>query len=331
MKARHGFTLLEVLVAAAISALLAALMLGVLAQVLGSWGRLSGQLSAATQAGTILDQLEADLEAVFLRADDQVWLAATVQRDQSGSGDAGMSGVDWAADSKPRGAASLRLVPPDGRPESRRFGQAGVWLRFFTTQPDSNASASNRSAPRAVAYQLVRRRVGARFAYQLYRSQVRPGDGASTFAEGYDLFSSGYTTPNGAAQHPGNVRRPNATFLIGNHVIDFGVRIFVREPDGSERPAFPVTNVPDQSFVATTAAAAAPPGYASAPVVRGFPSSVEVFVRLLDDETAQRLWNLETGRVPPPPGLTRDEAWWHLVETRGHTAVRRVAVRAARP
>jgi prepilin-type N-terminal cleavage/methylation domain-containing protein len=330
MNDRRAFTLLEVLVAAALTAVLAALMLGILTQVLASWGRLSGRLSTAAQAGAILDQLESDLEAALLRADDNVWFAATVQHDQAGAGDAGMSGVDWAANTKPRGAMSLAIAPPDGRLESARFGQAGVWLRFFTTQPDSNASASNRSAPRAVAYQLVRRRVGDRFAYQLFRSQVRPGDGVSTFSEGYDLFSPAYTTPNGSAQHPGNVRRPNATFLLGNHVVDFGVRVFVPDGAGADVLAFPVANEPGQTFAATTRAGATPPGYEGRPVVRGFPVAVEAMVRLLDDETAQRIWNLESGRSPPLPGLTRDETWWHLVDTHGYVAVRRIAVRTQR-
>lgn len=327
---RSGFTLLEVLVSAAITALLAAVMLAVLSQVLGSWGRLSGQLSTATQAGVILDQLEADLEAALLRADGNVWFAATVQRDQTGAGDTGMTGVDWADGAKPRGALSLRLVPTDDGIGSARFGQAGVWLRFFTTEPDSNTTPSNRSAPRAVAYQLVRRRTGDRFAYQLYRSQVRPGDGPSTFTEGYDLFSSGYTTANASPQHPGNVRRPNATFLLGNHVVDFGLRVFARAGDGSEELAFPVTNESGQSLVAATDPLAHPPGYAGRPVTRCFPVAVELMVRLLDEETAQLLWSLESGRTVPPPGVTRDERWWQLVETHGRVATRRVVLRSER-
>lgn len=331
MNTTRAFTLLEVLVSAAVTVMLTALLLGVVAQVLDSWNRLSGTLTTAGQAGVILDHLAQDLEAVVLRADGAVWLAATVQADQSGPGDAGMSGVDWSATSKPSGALSLRLVPGSGRLEDCRFGQGAVWLRFFTSQPDSNDSLSNRSAPRAVAYQVVRRRVGDRYAYQLFRSQVRPGDGtASTFSAGYDLFSSEYTTPNGSAQHPGNVRRPNAGFLLGNQVVDFGLRVYARSPAGELGLAFPVTNEPAQTFAGTTNPAATPPGYAGRPVTRGFPVVIEMMVRLLDGEGAQLIWNLESGRIAPPGGMTREEYWWSLAETHGRVFTRRIAIRSDR-
>jgi len=331
MKETRAFTLLEVLVAAAVTVLLTALLLGVVSQVLGSWTRVSGTLTTAGQAGVILDHLAQDLEAAVLRADDAVWLAATVQRDQTGTGDADMSGVNWSATSKPSGLASLRLIPASERMEDCRFGQAGVWLRFFTTQPDSNDSLSNRSAPRAVAYQLVRRRVGDRYAYQLFRSQVRPGDGsASTYSSGYDLFAAAYNTPNGSAQHPGNVRRPNAGFLLGNHVVDFGLRLYQRTPSGDLMLVFPVTNEHGQTFAATTHPTATPPGYAGRPVTRGFPAVVEVMVRVLDDEGAQLIWNLESGRIAPPDGIARDAYWWTLAETHGRVFTRRIVIRSER-
>ncbi len=331
MSGTRAFTLLEVLVSAAVTVMLTALLLGVVSQVLDSWNRVSGTLTTAGQAGVILDHLVQDLEAAVLRADDAVWLAATVQRDQTGTGDADMTGVDWSAMSKPTGSASLRLVPSSGRIEDSRFGQGGVWLRFFTSQTDSNDSLSNRSAPRAVAYQVVRRRVGDRYAYQLFRSQVRPGDGgASTFSSGYNLFAAAYTTPNGSAQHPGNVRRPNAGFLLGNHVVDFGLQIHARSPSGDLMLAFPVTNEPGQTFAATTDLAATPPGYAGRPVTRGFPVVVEVMVRVLDDEGAQLIWNLESGRISPPDGMTPDAFWWNLAETHGRVFTRRIVIRSDR-
>ncbi len=328
MRTQRGFTLLEVLLAAAVTALLAGLLLALIAQVLTTWTRVTGKLSADAQATLILDQVAADLEAALVRWDDGVSFAATMQRDQSGAGDAGMTGAAWPDEAKPRGAASLRLRPASGDLRDARFGHAGVWLRFFTAAPDSNADATNRSAPRAVAYQVVRRQTGGRAVYQLYRSQVRPGGiDPSTFSTGYDLFVSGYTTPNGSAQHPGNVRRPNVTFLLGNHVVDFGVRIETRRADGTWDTAFPATD-DASSFLSTTRTGAEPAGYAGRPVTRGIPAAIYVMVRVLDEDGATRIAHLEAGRLAPPVGVTRAEYWWQLAEAHSRVHTRRIVLPA---
>jgi len=59
MRPTRGFTLLELMVAAAVTALLAALLLSVTSQVLGAWSRVSGQLTVTSQANIILDQIGA--------------------------------------------------------------------------------------------------------------------------------------------------------------------------------------------------------------------------------------------------------------------------------
>lgn len=326
MKAR-GFTLTEVLVAAVITVMLAGLLLGAVVQVLNVWGRATGVLATAGQAAFVLDQLTADLEAAVLRPDAGVWFAATVQRDQAGTGDSGMNGAAWSAPAKPPGAASLALAPPSGRIEDMHFGQAGVWLRFFTAQPDANDSANNRSLPRAVSYQIVRRRVGAVHVYQLFRSQVRPGGANSTFSAGYDLFASAYSTGNATEQHPGNVRRPNVRFLLGNHVVDFGLRLYARAADGSLVPVFPDGPAGEQTLAATTDPAAVPPGYAGRPVVRAWPAAAEVMVRVLTEEGARLVDNHESGRTSGPAGVPYADHWWRLVEAHSHVYVRRIELR----
>ena len=336
MKARtrarpsSGFTLVELLVAAAITAALAGALVATVVQVLGLWSRSGSTVTTAGEATRILDQISRDLEAMVGRPDAGAWLAVTVQRDQAGAGDSGMTDADWTGPAKPTGPASLRLDPDDGSLEHQRFGQAGVWLRFFTTEPDANDSATNRSLPRAVSYQIVRRRTGSGHAYQLYRSQVRPGGTNSTFSSGYDLFASAYTTANGSEQHPGNIRRPNTRFLLGNHVIDLGLRVFVRAGDGSMAPAFPLGPAAEQSFVATTGTSPVP-GYAGRPVTRGWPVRLDVLVRILTEEGAQAIANLETGRIPVPPGQTWAEHWWRLAEAHSRVHVRTVVPRALPP
>ena len=325
-----GFTLVELLVAAAITAALAGALVAIVVQVLGLWSRSGSSVTTAGEVTRVLEQISRDLEAMVCRPDASAWFAVTVQRDQAGAGDSGMTDADWTGAAKPSGLPSLRLDPTDGSLEDQRFGQAGVWLRFFTTEPDANDSATNRSLPRAVSYQIVRRRTGRGHAYQLYRSQVRPGGANSTFSSGYDLFASPYNTPNGSEQHPGNIRRPNTRFLLGNHVIDLGLRVFVRAGDGGVEPAFPLGPAAEQSFVATTGTSPVP-GYAGRPVTRGRPVRLDVLVRILTEEGAQAIANLEAGRIPVPPGLTRAEHWWGLAEAHSRVHVRTVVPRVLLP
>jgi hypothetical protein len=203
-----------------------------------------------------------------------------------------------------------------------------VWLRFLTTQPDANDKATSRSAPRVVAYQIVRRRAGAGYGYQFFRSQVRPGVTNSTFSTGYNLFASAYTTPNGTAQNPGNVRRPNVQFLLGNNVIDFGLKIFVRAADGSLIPVFPASDAPAQSFVATTDPATVPVGYAGNPVVRAFPAAAEVLLRILTPGGATLIANLEAGLTAPPAGVLFSDYWWQIADAHSRVFVRHMEFKA---
>ncbi len=324
---RGGFTLVEILVAAAATLLLAGLLLALATNLLVVWDRASGTLEAEGQAEIILDQVSEDLDAAMMRVSSPAWLAATVQNDQSGAGDAGMTDESWPATAKPGGSASLQLVPDSNRLEDAHFGQAGVWLRIFAAQPDANNQLSNRSAPRAVAYQLVRRRVGSEYSYQLFRSQVRPGGTNSTFSVGYDLFAAAYTTPNGVAQNPGNIRRPNAQFLLGNNVIDFGVKVFGRAADGSLVLVFPMNNAAGQSLIATTNPTAAPAGYTGA-VTRAFPAAVEIVVRILTQEGARLVGNLEAGLTVAPAGVAFSDYWWQLAEAHSRVFVRHIGIKA---
>ena len=218
-----------------------------------------------------------------------VWLAATVQPDQvTPQGDSGLATANWLPTNggvmKPHNASGSQtgsslyfpvrptpsqdppLVDPNpapGKPSTYRFGQAGVWLRFFTTAPDTGLSdaqqtdsvtgnqsdLAHNSAPRAVAYQIIRMQPTwgnkSVFRYLFFRTSVRPyspdGNGGtignlasyrlSTYVVGYDLFtdhqvangSDGYNKPDGNTYtnnylgDSGNVRRPGVP-TGGNHI-----------------------------------------------------------------------------------------------------------------
>ncbi len=381
-----GFTIIELLVATAITALLVSLMLTVVVNVMSGWSKSSGKLNTGGQARTILTQLTADLHGAILKRDGNVWLAATIQQNQDtangGKGDANVTSALWnpAGEKKPSGAATVASDPytslyfpsiltPTPDLTTYRFGQGGVWLRFFTGVSDTNLPATditlpggkdysiNLSAPRAVAYQIVRLPTNststgysAEYRYLLFRSEVRPSSDnptkakRSTFGQGYNLFIApdgtnvNYNDPNvtnsGDAE-PGGIRRPDRTQIIGNNVVDFGVRFWGRNAAGTLVIQFPTSNI-NLGYAATTKDAvptplANPPATPPTPtsgavtgITYGFPEVAEIFVRILTDDGVKQLDLLEKGTISLPAG----ERWWSFVEKNSQVFTRRVDIKS---
>ena len=320
------------------------------------WDRSRGSLARANQATIALDRLCADLESLCMQNDGGIWLAATIQGDQTGTtGESGATFARWTAVSggftKPRATdspGSLELQPDGtGTPdelqqlEEFRFGMAGVWLRFFTVEPDRNSGVTNLSAPRAVGYQILRyREAGARapFQYGLFRTWTSP---QHTLRAGLSLFDT-MTSPSSTAEYnigdastagvPGNIRRPRRDALLANNVVDFGVRIWCRDSGGNLVVRFPTRDFlgfaargglffdGDPNTVPPSSAGAAP---SFDEMAFGFPEEIEVFIRVLTDEGATQLDAFERGRIP---GV----AWWDLVSASSRVYTRRVRI-AVRP
>jgi hypothetical protein len=263
VSARAGFTIVELLVASAITLVVLGLMLQVTFSVLKTFDTVSGATSARTQASAVLDYLRRDFQSIVWKRDNNVWLIATIQRDQDtingGEGDTDRDDAEWApaGNLKPGLAdpgddwSSLRVAKAGTNDwidlQEYRFGQAGVWLRFFTNQ----ATSSNGDvAPIAVAYQIVRlkpRDNSEEFRYQLFRSVVRSGRTPSDPTEAYSVADAGYnlaSNANGSYNKPytpaadenddfgdpGSLRAPDRDALLANNVIDFGVRFWRRVP-----------------------------------------------------------------------------------------------------
>lgn len=348
-----GFTIIELLVAVGVTALMVSLMLTIVVNVLNGWNKSSGTLNSGNQARLVLDQLSRDLQSAIMKRDTNAWMAATIQQNQTGTGDAGITGANWSptvskpsatGGTDPTSLTTSLVVPTATAPavpviDDYRFGQGGVWLRFFTNSPDSNTGGLHRiSAPRAVAYQIVRLPVvsgkNSEQRYQLFRSEVRPGHSTaalaarSTFAVGYNLLDpvAAYNTPtatnsgvyiNGTIDEggePGSIRRPDRNQLIANNVIDFGIRFWVRNPaTNALEIGFPKTTG-DLTFAATTNAAVAN---------KGFPEIAEVFVRILTDEGVNQISNLENGLTPNSSGK-----WWEIALANSKVFTRRVEIKS---
>lgn len=339
---RGGFTLVELLVASAITVVLAGIMVAILAQMARTWARASGGLTATQQAEQALDLLARDLQSAVLRRDGRVWLAATVQPDQSGAGDCGGTLGAWSpAVRKPGWAnpgtadSSLVLAPASGRIEDCRFGMAGVWLRLVADVPDRNDTISGISAPRVVSYQIVRRAVsagaGSAQRYALFRSEVRPyADDSparerSSWSVGFDVFAAAYNGPAGGGNpgDAGTVRRPRRDLLLANEVIDFGVRFYRTAADGTRRTLFPTGNG-NLGFAAASATDALPPNptVASAAMSYGFPTEAELFARVLTEEGARQIEAFESGRLT---GTT----WWAIAQAHSVVLTRWVELEAS--
>ena len=349
MKRSPSFTLLELLLATAVTTVLAGLSLLVISDGLEQWSRLAGRRAAETTARLALDQLEQDLQGTIFRADGGVWLAVTVQADTKLSGlwKAPATGANAKpANSHPR---TLNLSAADLA--DARFGVAGVWLRLITAKFDTGTSAADLSAPVAVGYQIIRQNVTSSATseqrYLLFRGEVRrtrtAGGSPGTFEAGYDLDpaaspSTPYLSGNATAGDPGNLIRPPLGSVLADHVIDFGVRLYVRETEGP-RIIFPAAPAARGAPPASgTITAAVPPSPQTEHLARSvgpatndyyrhaFPEVVEVMVRVLTDEGARRIAAFEAGRLQPPSGVAPGDYWWNLAEAHSLIFTRRVPI-----
>jgi len=313
---RRGFTIIELLVAVGVTALLVSLMLTIVVNILGGWSKSSGTLTSGNQARTVMDMITADLQSAIMRRDGNVWLVATIQTTPTGG--------EWGSSKKPATSSSsssadsslyIPTLANNQALEDYRFGQGGMWLRFFSSPPDTNASSATLSAPRAIAYQIVRQSVATGSAekrYLFFRSELAPN---STFTAGYNLFDTGNYYASGAGSV---LRTPTSNDLIANNVIDFGVRFYKRNSTNALVPIFPATG--NICFAATSDTAKSGPGGEGSPV-RDFPTVAEIFVRILTDDGVAKISNLEEN-------LNNSETWWDIALANSRVYSRRIEIKS---
>ena len=349
-----GFTMLELLVAIAVTAMLATMLLTITKQVVVTHGQTSGSLETNQAANFILDRIQEDLHCALYRNDGGVWLAATIPEDKSDM-------ASWKAATnygKPI-SQSLRLSPSDLtdpspdpyvqatnqlRLEDCRFGFSGAWLRFFTQAPELDPTSTGGSGVRAISYKIVRHGLtGAPKSeprYQLFRADVSAKE---TFDAGYDLHPTKGTYLAGAngRRETGNVvnpifvdnGKPSTDFSLAANIIDFGIRAYLIEPDTSGkrqlRPIFPDVNAttgPYEYFATSN------PTYrtnTSNPLTYAFPDVVDIMVRVLTSGGASVIASFEEGLISSPSDVSDEEYWWQLAEENSHVYIRRIRVLAS--
>jgi hypothetical protein len=315
------------LVAVTVALLLAGLMLTVVTATLTLWHRTEDNFASAVQAKLALDLIERDLQTAIFRKDGGTWLAVDVINSPSALATHG-----WLASTspiKPASTESQRLVPDTtggATPEisHARFGLSGAWLRFIATNVESGGSL-----PIAVSWQIARRPVSgsintanpAEVRYTLLRAAV---SAENSLATGNDVTAAGYgsasSTP-AAARSPATVANPRTSDALATNVVDFGVWLYVRDVAGGLRRIFPSNN-------GDTSHAARDTG--GAPDASRFPDVVDVMVRIVSQQGAAQLAEIETnsGRIPRPPSYASDaEWWWAIVEANSRVYTRRVEVK----
>jgi len=328
-RAPGGFTLLELLVAVTITLVLAGLMLSVVTNTLNLWHRTQDNSSTSAQAKLALDMIERDLQTAVFRKDDGTWLAVDVHNTP-----VTLTSHGWlttAALLKPATTESQRLLPdPVGGSSPRfsdgRFGFSGAWLRFITT-----TVAADGSLPTAVSYQIARRPLSgsitttnpAEVRYTLFRSAV---SAEYTLANGNEVTNPAYgsvaTNPS-ASRSPATLTNPNNSDALATNVVDFGVWLYVRDSGGGLRQIFPADN-------SDTSHAARDTG--TAPDSSRFPDVADVMVRILSEQGATLLSDIEKGggRVARPAECGTDaDWWWTVVETHSRVYLRRVEIKGA--
>jgi hypothetical protein len=333
--ARGAFTVIELLVAVGITALIAGFAVVIVANLSGFWSRTSGRISAEAQARFVLDRLTLDLQGALFRDDGNVWFAASVPANTASSGLWDTRGASSGL-LKPAAAAGTALTYNSAAGiASDTFGPAGTWLRFFTTNRGRNVDRDSLSAPVAVGWQIIRR-AGSNNPnstdrrYFLHRAEVRPAQSGArpgTLEAGFDITAAAYAGANATAENTGlagdprSVRAPqDLGAVVGENVIDFGVRCYVRDrASGALQPVFPVSSE-------TTHLASTPPGLGAA--TNQFPEVVDVLVRILSDEGGRVIADLEAGRIgtAPPNGVTAAAWWWQLALAHSQVFTRRVVL-----
>ncbi len=337
LHSRHGFTVIELLVAATVTAMLAGILLIMTNGVLNVWNRTSGLLGTNAQAELIFDVLTDDLQSAVRRNDGRVWLAVEILEDPVDIINHQWTDTSVSGNIKPGGTISRKREDPSNANmplEETRYGLGGAWLRFFT--------GSSGDGTRAVAYQVARRRITgdpkdpgnpAPIRYMLYRSEYNV---AETLARGFDLNPTGFFPTGVGYTGSGNkLIDPPSAEVMGNNVIDFGIRLYARQlptgglPGGATlRPIFPADPSTDEwdndvtGYLAVGLAQA--PGYSGGTRRDVYPDVVDVMVRILTDEGVKQITNLEDGFVLPPSSMTFEEAWWAIAEEHSRVFTRRI-------
>ncbi|HCR29238.1 MAG TPA: hypothetical protein DIV79_04390 [Opitutae bacterium] len=276
---KKGFTLIEMIVALAVTAVIGYLFISIGRDFVRAWDHIGDTVSRETEARAAMDWIARDIESAFFQDGTNVMFAVDMLDDGSNSG-------KWEASSVGRPTSSGTDTA------NHEYGWAGCWVRLFTASPTLNA----------VGYQIIRSTMRETIPpaftprYMLYRN-------AATVRETIDKeldLGNATAYPLGV----GDVVNPQRPNILAVNVVDFGVRLYIYEAD----PTIDYSDVdaPDGLrliFPANTSSrletdislAAAHQGSTFSGNVYGsrYPDVVEIYMRILTERGADLIYEME--------------------------------------
>lgn len=281
---RKGFTLIEMVVALAITALIGYFFISIGRDFVTAWDHIGDSLARETEARAALDQIARDMESAFFLEGTDDMFAVDVLSNSSNAGS------KWESGSAERPSSSGFDT------SNHEYGWAGCWVRLITAAPTLNA----------VGYQIIRSTIKDTSPpsftprYMLYRNAALTKTTIDNFPSyGFDLSDAIYDSSSGVA----TIQRPN---ILAVNVVDFGVRLYVYETDPTTDPSD--VDAPDglrlifpanaSSRLETTLPSnLSHRGSTFTGTVYGdrYPDVVEVFMRMLTEHGADALSDMEEG------------------------------------
>ncbi len=277
-----GFTLIEMVVALAITAVIGYLFVSIGRDFVRAWDHIGDTVSRETEVRAALDWIERDFESAFFQEGNGVMFAVDVLNNENNSG-------SWQTDGD-----TLRPSTSGSNTQNHEYGWAGCWVRLFTASPTLNA----------VGYQIIRStmRNAPEFTprYMLYRNAANVRE---TIDKVLDLTDTGaYPTLTGDVVNP---ERPN---ILAINVVDFGVRLYIYETDPTS-PGYPDpsgADAPDQlrlifpadgssQLVTDISAAANHRGstFTGIAYQNRYPDVIEIYMRVLSERGADMISDME--------------------------------------
>lgn len=290
---RRAFTLMELIVAMAITSVIALFVFSFATNLARLWRSNESGVGTELDAQIALDRIAMDLESAILQERGvPMFAVSAISQNGNDAYDYDLSGR-WE-DVTITGAGRPSTLHFD--PDTHHYGWAGSWLRFFSAAPSMNA----------VGYQIIRRSAFSDSEiplYLLHRAVVRHD---KTLEAGYDITlledgdgnAVGYGETSSNQNWAGEITHPILTSVLVEDVVDFGVRLYVfddsfvgddHSPEGLKM-IYPV--VAGDGTIDTNETEHIAQSWEGS-VSDRYPDVVEIFIRVLDDVGSDELFRAE--------------------------------------
>ena len=275
--------MIELMAALGVTAVIGYFFISIGSDFVIAWDHVGDSVARETEARGALDTIARDFESAFFREGDDVMFAVDVLGDDSGA--------KW------EGGAE-RPISDGFDSVLHQYGWAGSWVRLFTAAPSFNA----------VGYRIIRTTIKDQVGeprYMLYRNVATLKDTievadtalAASSTKVFDFNNDMYLDGEGYVL---GMDRGN---ILAVNVVDFGVRLYIYDsseggdPSGDDAPDGLRLIFPEDgsSGLASSIEGLTHRGstYLGTAYVNRYPDVVEVFMRVLNQNGADELLEME--------------------------------------